>query len=245
MITLTRILLSCLLILILGLPALAQSARGTITGLVRDPSGAIVPGADITVTEKATGIVTRTVSTEAGAYRAPYIPPGNYRITASLAGFKTAVADNIQVLVGQTVTVDFNLEIGQLSDQVTVLAQTPLLEASNPEIGINTTEKEVHTWPIIVSDGTRQLQTFMFSSLPGTEGNSFAGSINGGQAFSHEILVDGISIGRMDLNGGSMDEFTPTMDAVSEFKLQTGALSAQYGNTQTALTNFGMMRTSE
>ena len=161
-------------------------------------------------------------------------------ITASLAGFKTAVADNIQVLVGQTVTVDFNLEIGQLSDQVTVMAQTPLLEASNPEIGINTTEKEVHTWPIIVSDGTRQLQTFMFNSLPGTEGGTFAGSINGGQAFSHEILVDGISIGRMDLNGGSMDEFTPTMDAVSEFKLQTGALSAQYGNTQTALTNFGM-----
>ncbi|MBP1599111.1 MAG: hypothetical protein H6Q05_4488 [Acidobacteria bacterium] len=240
MTTRTRVLLSSFLMLGCSLPAFAQSARGTITGLVRDATGAVVPGVDLTITEKATGVITRTVSTEAGAYRAPYIPPGNYHITASLAGFKTAVADNIQVLVGQTVTVDFNLEIGQLSDQVTVMAQTPLLEASNPEIGINTTEKEVHTWPIIVSDGTRQLQTFMFNSLPGTEGGTFAGSINGGQAFSHEILVDGISIGRMDLNGGSMDEFTPTMDSVSEFKLQTGALSAQYGNTQTALTNFGM-----
>jgi len=143
MITPMRVLLSGLLILILGLPALAQSARGTITGLVRDATGAVVPGVDITITEKATSVVTRTVSTEAGAYRAPYIPPGTYHITASLAGFKTAVADNIQVLVGQTVTVDFDLEIGQLSDQVTVMAQTPLLEASNPEIGINTTEKEV------------------------------------------------------------------------------------------------------
>jgi len=178
-ITLTRILLSCLLILILGLPALAQSARGTFTGLVRDPSGAVVPGVDITITEKATGVITRTVTTEAGAYRAPYVPPGTYHITASLPGFKTALADNIQVLVGQTVTVDFDLEIGQLSDQMTVMAETPLLEASNPEIGINTTEKEVHTWPIIVSDGTRQLQTFMFNSLPGTEGGTFAGSING------------------------------------------------------------------
>ena len=101
------------------------------------------------------------------------------------------------MLLGQTVTVDFNLEIGQLSDQVTVMAETPLLEASNPEIGINTTEKEVHTWPIIVDDGTRQLQTFIFNAMPGTEGNTFAGSINGGQAYSHEILIDGISIGRI------------------------------------------------
>ena len=91
-----------------------------------------------------------------------------------------------------------------------------------------------------MDDGTRQLQTFIFNAMPGTEGGGFAGSINGGQSYSHEILIDGISIGRMDLNGGSNSEFTPTIDAVSEFKLQTGALSSQYGNTQTAMTNFGM-----
>jgi hypothetical protein len=237
---LTRVLLLGILVLGLGLPMFAQSGRGTITGIVKDPSGAVVPGADITITEKDTGVVTRTVSTEAGAYRAPYVPPGMYKITAALAGFKTAVAENIQVMVGQTVTVDFALEVGQVSDQVTVMAETPLLESSTPEIGVGTTEKEVHTWPIIVEDGTRQLQTFMFNSLPGTEGGTFAGSINGGQSYSHEILIDGISIGRMDLNGGSNNEFTPTIDSVSEFKLQTGALSSQYGNTQTALTNFGM-----
>jgi len=237
---LTRVLLLGILILGLGLPALAQSGRGTITGIVKDPSGAVVPGADITITEKNTGVVTRTVSTEAGAYRAPYIPPGTYQLTAALAGFKTAVADNIQVMLGQTVTVDFSLEVGQVSDQVTVMAETPLLESSTPEIGVGTTEKEVHTWPIMVEDGTRQLQTFIFTSMPGTEGGGFAGSINGGQSYSHEILIDGISIGRMDLNGGSNSEFTPTIDAVSEFKLQTGALSSQYGNTQTAMTNFGM-----
>ena len=237
---LTRVLLLGILILGLGLPALAQSGRGTITGIVKDPSGAVVPGAEITITEKSTGVVTRTVSTEAGAYRAPNIPPGTYRLTAALAGFKTAVADNIQVMVAQTVTVDFALEVGQVSDQVTVMAETPLLESSTPEIGIGTTEKEVHTWPIIIDDGTRQLQTFIFNAMPGTEGSGFAGTINGGQQYSHEILIDGISIGRMDLNGGSNSEFTPTIDAVSEFKLQTGALSSQYGNTQTAMTNFGM-----
>jgi hypothetical protein len=237
---LTRVLLLGILILAIGLPAFAQSGRGTMTGIVKDPSGAIVPGADITITEKATGVVTRAISTEAGTYRAPYLPPGTYRLTAALAGFKTAVADNIQLMLGQTLTVDFTLEVGQLSDEVTVLANAPLLESSTPEIGIGTTEKEVHTWPIMIDDGTRQLQTFIFAALPGTEGGGFAGSINGGQSYSHEILIDGISIGRMDLNGGSNSEFTPTIDAVSEFKLQTGALSSQYGNTQTAMTNFGM-----
>jgi hypothetical protein len=115
-----------------------------------------------------------------------------------------------------------------------------LLESGSSEIGTNTTEKEVHTWPIQVDDGTRQLQTFIFSSMPGTQGNGFEGNVNGGQGYSHEILIDGISIGRYDLNGGNTTEFSPTLDAVGEFKLQTGALSSQFGNTQTALANFGL-----
>ena len=235
-----RFLLLGILLLAVSIPAVAQSARGTITGLVKDPSGAVVPGVEITITDKATGVNYNTVSTEAGVFRSSYLPPGKYKISATLAGFKTAVADNVDVMVAQTVTVDLALEVGQVSDQVTVLATAPVLESSTSEIGINTTEKEVHTWPILVEDGTRQLQTFMFNSLPGTEGGTFAGSINGGQSYSHEILIEGMSIGRFDLNGGSNNEFTPTVDAVSEFKLQTGALSSQYGNTQTALTNFGM-----
>src|SRR5206468_478046 len=155
--------------------ATGQSARGTITGIVKDPSGAVVPGADISIVEKATGVITQATSTDAGVYRAPYVPPGKYKISASLAGFKTAIADNVDVLVGQTVTVDFALEVGQVTEQVTVSAETPLLENSTSEIGINTTDKEVHTWPIFVGDGTRQLQTFIFSSMPGTQGDTFAG----------------------------------------------------------------------
>ncbi len=232
------VLVACVFFLSLSLPA--QSGRGTLTGVVTDSTGAVVPGVEVKIIDKVTGVITTAISTDAGAYRAPYVPPGTYKITASLPGFKTAVADNVEVLIAQTVTVDFKLEVGEVSEQVTVSAKTPLLETSTPEIGTNATEKEVHTWPILVGDGTRQLQSFIFRAMPGTEGGEFAGTINGGQAYSHEILIDGISIGRFDLNGGSNNEFTPTMDAVSEFKLQTGALSSQYGNTQTALTNFGM-----
>ncbi|MBI4472940.1 MAG: TonB-dependent receptor [Acidobacteria bacterium] len=233
-------LLVALCVIGISIPAVAQSGRGVITGIVKDASGAVVPGADITITEKTTGVETKSATTDAGVYRAPYMPPGTYRITAGLAGFKTALADNIQLLLGQTVTVDFTLEVGQVSEQVTVTASAPLLETSTSEIGINSTQKEVHTWPILVGDGTRQLQQFVFTSLPGTHGGTFEGTINGGQTYSHEILIEGITLGRFDLNGGSNNEFTPTMDAVSEFKLHTGSLSSQYGNTQTALANFGL-----
>src|SRR5207249_1537217 len=69
--------------------AVAQSGRGVITGIVRDSSGAIVPGAEITIVEKATGVVTTATTTDAGVYRAPHVPPGTYKISASLPGFKT------------------------------------------------------------------------------------------------------------------------------------------------------------
>jgi len=221
-------------------PLLAQSGRGTITGVVKDATGALVPGAEVVITNKEKGESIKATTTSTGVYRVPYIEPGVYQVSAGLKGFKTAIRDNVQVLLTQTVTLDFALEIGEVTEQVTVSAEAPLLEASTAEIGINATEKEYHTWPILVGDGTRQLQSFVFRALPGTSGGEFEGTINGGQAYSHEILIDGISIGRFDLNGGSNNEFTPTIDAVSEMKLQTGALSSQYGNTQTALTNFGM-----
>ncbi len=233
----------CLLLalaLAVTLPVLGQSGTGTITGLIKDASGAVVPGADVTVTALATGAIKSLVSTGSGVYRASYLAPGDYKVEASLSGFKTAVADKVTVLLAQTVGIDLVLQVGEVSEIVTVSSEGPLLETASAEIGTNVDSKEVHTWPILVSGGTRQLQDFIFRAMPGTSGGSFAGSINGGQSYAHEILIDGISIGRMDLNGGSNSEFTPTMDAVSEFKLQTGALSSQYGGTQTALTNFGL-----
>lgn len=225
---------------LIALPLEAQSGRGVITGVVTDASGGTVSGAEILVTSKTNGVETRTNTTHSGVYRLPYLAPDLYRVSASAQGFKTAVKENIDVFVTQTVTANFTLEVGEVTESVTVSDESPLLEADTMEIGTNATLKEVQNWPIIVGDGTRQLQSFVFRAMPGTQGNEFAGSINGGQSFSHEILVDGVSLGRMDLNGGGNVEFTPTMDAVNEFKLQTGALSAQYGSTQTAIVSFGL-----
>ncbi|MCL6508222.1 MAG: carboxypeptidase-like regulatory domain-containing protein, partial [Bryobacteraceae bacterium] len=217
---------------------LAQGERGTFNGTVTDPSGAVVPGATVKAVNVATNVEIQAQTTTAGVYRMPYLPPGTYRLTVTAPGFKTAVRENVVLSVAQTLTVDFTLEVGAVTDTVTVSAETPLLETGTAEIGSYVTKKEFDTWPITVGDGRRQIQQFIFSSLPGTVGGTFLGSINGGQGYTHEILIDGISIGRMDLQGGSNNEFSPSAESVSEFKLQTGMTSAQYSGGQTAVANF-------
>jgi Carboxypeptidase regulatory-like domain/TonB dependent receptor len=232
--------LSFILLLILISLALAQGERGTFNGIVTDPTGAVVPNAEVIALNKETNVETRTMTTDAGVYRMPYLPMGTYKISVRASGFQTSVADNITLRVAQTLTVDIKLQAGQVSDSVTVSASTPLLESSTAEIGRYVSKQEFDTWPVAVGDGHRQIQTFIFSSLPGTKGDTFQGSINGGQYYSHEILIEGIPLGRFDLQGGSNNEFSPSADAVSEFKLQTGTIGAQYGGGQTSVANFAI-----
>ncbi len=216
----------------------AQGERGTFNGTVADPSGASIPAATVKAIETSTNSEFTAKTTDAGVYRMPYLRPGSYRITVTAPGFKTAIRENIQLSVAQTLTVDFALEVGQLSEQVTVSSDPPLIETGTAELGSYVSKKEFDTWPITVGDGRRQIQQFIFSSLPGTTGGTWQGSINGGQAFSHEILIDGIALGRMDIQGGGNNEFSPSAESISEFKLQTGTTSAQYSGGQTAVANF-------
>ena len=189
-----RLTLSSLAFLIFASNGFSQGERGAITGVVKDVSEAVVPNAEVVALNKNTGGENKAVSTDSGLYRMPYVTPGTYTISATLKGFKTAIRDNVDVRVAQTVTIDFTLELGEISERITVSSETPLLESSTSEIGTETTDKEFHTWPILVEDGLRQLQNFIFTAMPGTEGGTFLGSINGGQAYTHEILIDGITI---------------------------------------------------
>jgi hypothetical protein len=216
----------------------AQGERGTFNGTVIDSTGAVIPGASVRLTSAQTNAETTVETTSAGVYRLPYLQPGTYRFQVSSPGFKTVVRENVNLSVAQTLTLDFTLEIGDVSEQITVTAESPVIESGTAEIGSYVSKKEFDTWPIVVGDGRRQIQQFIFTSLPGSVGGTFQGSINGGQYYSHEILVDGLPLGRFDLQGGSNNEFSPSAESVSEFKLQTGTVSAQYSGGQTAVANF-------
>ena len=215
-------------------------AVGTLNGTILDSAGAVVPGADVVATDTATGVETKTTTTTAGAYTLPYLPQGTYTLRVTMPGFRTATAENVILRAAQNLTVNINLEVGQINEKVTVSDTPPLVEAGTAEMGHYINQEEFKAWPIFTSDGQRQIQEFIFDSLPGTTGSTFQGSINGGQQYSHEILIDGIALGRSDLSGGNNNEMSPSLDAIGDFKLQTGAVSAEYNGGQTAVANFSI-----
>jgi len=194
----------------------AQGPVGTLNGTITDPAGAVVPGATVVATHNSTAVEAKTTSTSSGTYTLPYLPAGTYTIRVNAPGFETSTAENVILRVAQTMTIDLKLQVGKMNQEIVVSAKPELLEADSAEIGQYITAEEYKDWPILVSDGQRQLQEFIFDSLPGTTGNTFAGSINGGQQYSHEILIDGIPVGRSDLSGGNNDEFSPSAEAVGE-----------------------------
>jgi carboxypeptidase family protein/TonB-dependent receptor-like protein len=219
---------------------LGQGNVGTLNGTILDSTGALIPGATVVALNSETGIENRTSTTSAGAYTLPYLPSGTYTIRVSSPGFRTINQENIILRVGQVMTVNITMELGAVAEEVTVSAAPPLLESGTAEIGRYINNEEFQNWPIMVADGQRQIQSFIFSSLPGTTGGEFEGSINGGQQYSHEILIEGIAVGRMDLSGGNNNEMSPSAEAVSDFKLQSGAMGAQYNGGQTAVANFNI-----
>jgi len=221
-------------------PAFAQGARGSITGQITDTSGAVIPNVEVTATQLTTNTVSRAVSSSTGVYHIEYLPAGSYRVSAGLQGFKTAVVEPVVVSVASVVTADLILQLGAATESVTVSAVATRLESSSSELGYNVSAEDYHDWPISSNDdGQRQIGNFIFSTLPGTTGDSYMGSINGSPTASHEVYIEGISIGRAD-GAGDTDEFEPSVDAISEFRLQTGGLSAAYGGGLTAVANFNV-----
>jgi hypothetical protein len=236
--------LCCFLLLCLGLlflpgSVLGQGQLGALTGSILDSSGAVIPDADITITNVNTGVTWTVRSSSAGYYRVP-VPPGTYRVEAGKEGFQKAVAENITVPVAQVVTIDLTLQVGSTTQSVTVTSEAPLLTTASADVGASITPQEFQTLPIALSDGGRQPQSFIFNSLPGAVGDEYQGSINGGQEFSHQILIDGITIGRYDMSGGGMAEYSPGTDSIGEFKVQMNSYSAEYGDTGGAIVNFAM-----
>lgn len=236
-----RIILKAVVFMLAALGVLfAQGERGAITGLITDASGATVPNAEVVAKDLATGVEFKATTTSAGIYRIPYMPPATYRVTVTVPGFKTAVVEPVIVAVAAVVTADVSMQVGDVTQSVSVNAEETHLDTSTSQIGYSVSPEEFHSWPIDSSDcGQRQIQAFIFNSLPGAIGCSFQGSINGGPSFSHEVLIEGMSIGRADIAGDTA-EYTPSVDAVSDFTLQTGTLSAQYGGGLTAVANFNI-----
>ena len=132
--------------------AAAQDARGTIVGRVLDPTGAAIPNADIRVTNKATGVTAASRANEAGLYVAPYLVPGTYTVTAELQGFKKFTRDNVQVRVNDRIELDIRLEVGDVTENVQVTAETPVLATAEASLGQVMDQRRINELPLFAGN---------------------------------------------------------------------------------------------
>jgi hypothetical protein len=232
--------------------AKAQSARGELAGNVTDSTGAIVPGADVTATNQATGGKSATKSTSSGAYHFPDLPIGAYTVTVTAPGFSTASRTGVQVSINSTAALSVALAPGAVTETVTVDASGNRLETESSEIGGTLSNKQIEDLPLSLQlgvGGLRSPETFVFL-LPGTTGpgtgtagNSgngvFFSRLSGGQAYGAEVLLDGASIQRSE-NGSSFDETSPSIEALQEFKVTTSTPSAEFGRTTSGIESFSV-----
>ncbi|MBL8211493.1 MAG: TonB-dependent receptor [Bryobacterales bacterium] len=204
----------------------AQNAQ--IRGVISDPSGLIVPGANISIANTATGVVRDAVSNDQGIYRIPLLQPGKYTMQISKDGFKSVQQKDIVLQIDDLVTLNVNLEVGTQSQSVSVVAETPLLRTDDAQTGLVIDNKRIQELPQYNRNALAFAQ--LAPNVNGTadqQGYSTDFRINGGRTAKAEYIIDGVAV----TTGFRHDvpPSVPSMEAVGEFKVITNGLSAEYG----------------
>lgn len=238
-----------------SITANAQSDRGSIVGTVKDPNGAVVSKAKITVTNLESGEVREVETSDEGNYTFAELKAAPYKISVQATGFKTVTVDLVRVAVQVTRRQDINLEIGNVGESVLVTSDSQVLQTESPVQQTNVTEKQVRELPLQIGSETagRSPLSFIFlDSSVATGGGStgdqnqaarsggtvgFNFRINGGQGLGTEILIDGTPTRRAE-NGTFFTEVAPGPNAFQEFTVSTAQYSAEFGNSSGGVVNF-------
>jgi hypothetical protein len=220
-----------LLLLFPGSSLFAQTAAGEITGLVKDPAGAAVPGATITVTETRTNSQRVAVSTSDGVYTVASLAPGQYRLDVELNGFKPVRREGVRLATGEKARIDFDLAVGGLQEQVTVVADAPIVRAETASLGTVVENEQVRQLPL-----NGRLFIMLASIVPGVAlpPNSAFPRINGGRPRTNEYLFDGISV--LQPEPGQV-AYYPIIDAIQEFKIESNSPPAEFGRFNGGVVN--------
>jgi hypothetical protein len=205
--------------------ALSQQAQ--ITGRVTDASRVVIPDATITVTNEQTGIQTHTTTNEAGYYTVPQLQPGTYQIEVAAPGLNTLTRSGLTLSVEQVARLDFQLEVGEVTEAVEVAGRPPLLESSRPTMGQVIGNKRIVDLPL------NDRNPFQLAILtPAVVSFSSFGTpqMGGRRNATSEVQLDGTSNTAAENNVGiNSVVYTPSVDAVEEFKVEVNTLSAEYG----------------
>ena len=227
-----RVLGAALALLAMAGPLRAQSATGQITGTVKDATGAVVPGATVTVTSELTGSKREATTGKEGSFVIPLLPVSTYSVTATLQGFRPAKRTGVRLNVDQVVRVDLDLQTGELTEAVEVQANAMALDSETASVGQVITEKQITDLPL----NGRNFISLLFLGAGAVEADGEQGSmrqgagnaisIMGSRPTSNNFMIDGTS--NIDTALGTPAAIL-SIDALDEFKEQTKTYSAEYG----------------
>lgn len=223
----------------------AQSFNAQITGTVKDPSGAVVPGVRLTATNLATKTEYSTTSNEQGIYRFPTLPPAQYQVSCSVSGFKRFSQGPITLQVAQIFDLEISLISGQVNEEITITAAPPPLETETATVGQVVTTRSIENLPLNIRDPLALVALtpgVILGSNFGNGGGNDVGrnffksdfNVGGGRSGSQEILVDGAPDTTPDINRAVIN---PPVDSVQEFKVQAQSFDAQFGRTSGGIVN--------
>src|SRR5437870_5892374 len=218
--------------------AVAQVTTGSIMGSVKDSTGAVVAGVNITLTNTATGVTRTVIADEVGRYNALQLPLGAYEITAELPGFQTAVRRGVTLTIGREAVVDFTLQVGSVAQEVTVNAEAALVSTTNANLSYLVDDKKIRDLPLNGRNYTQlaTLQPGVIPVLSDLSRNDVSGghglkmSIGGAQSTQNSFLMDGQDV--TDYSGqtpGSVAGTNLGIDAIREFTITTNNYSTEYG----------------
>jgi Carboxypeptidase regulatory-like domain len=241
----TRVALPTVLVLatvLLPRTGFAQTYTATLTGTVVDPGGAAVPKVQVVAVNEATKLEYKTETSDAGVYRLPFLPIGTYVVTAELAGFKKVLSSAIQLEVNQTARVDLTLELGAVTDEVTVSGTSPILQTENPTVGQVISGNTTVGLPLngrnfqqltLLVPGTITPNPSGFTG-PGVQTGQGRPFVNGNREQGNAFLLDGVSV---DETIDNRIGYKPNIDALAEFKIETSNSSSEFGNVTGATVN--------
>jgi hypothetical protein len=233
-----HLLLMIVLESLLAVPLLAVGPTGTVVGTVSDPSGAVVPGARVTVRNQETNATREALTNGDGDFSVPLLPPAVYQVAVEKEGFRRSLYSDLKLDVDQTARVDFTLQVGKLSEQVVVAETAPLIQTDTSTLGQVIDRRKVGELPL----NERNFLTFALlvpgGQLPvaGSQNSTQGGAItvNGAREQSNDFLLDGV-----DNNDSYINQYSvlPSIDAIGEFKVQSSNYSAEFGRSGGAQIN--------
>src|SRR6266850_2003209 len=222
------------LFVICVLTAVAQTGTSNITGTVRDTQGAVVPGATVTAKNDATGVTSTQTTNDAGLYAFAALPVGNYTITVEKQGFKTLQKTHNALEVGTPLTADAALEVGSVSETVTVTGGAEQLQTANATLGNVVEQKAIETLPL---NGRNPLTLLLLE--PGVVQRSFGGAgsgvhVNGARDRAYNVTIDGIEANESSVPNPVSNLYRINPDNVQEFKVTTNNATAEEGRNSGA-----------